>query len=433
MQQPAWLAEAWREFGQAERAGSAHNPRIVQLYADAGHPEIDNDEVAWCAAFLGACLERSGQHSTKSLMARSYASWGSEAEEPDYGAIAVLTRTADPALGHVGFVVGSSADTLFLLGGNQSDAVTVQAFPKDRLVSLRWPSDEQGPATKPEPPTPPDIFDRALAHVLAMEGGFSDDPYDPGGATNKGITLATFAAWRGEALSSRTQARLLAALKTITDDEVRQIYLKRYWRTSGCPGLHPALALMQFDTGVNHGPGTAIRILQQVVGSDVDGEIGPLTLAAIAKMPMTKLLDAYADNRRERYRAMPHFWRFGRGWLARVDKTLALARQIAGEHPSSMTSNGDQTMTDTTVVETGKWWGNSMTIWGALTTGMAAILPVIGPLFGFDITGELVGELGTQAVAAGQALVGLLGTLLTIAGRSRATLPIERRIFNVRL
>ena len=90
-------------------------------------------------------------------------------------------------------------------------------------------------------------------------------------------------------------------------------------------------------------------------------------------------------------------------------------------------------MTETTTETAGKWWGNSMTIWGALTTGLAAILPVFGPLFGLDLTGELIGQLGTQAVAAVQAIVVLLGTVLTITGRTRAAEPIERRIFNVRI
>lgn len=82
---------------------------------------------------------------------------------------------------------------------------------------------------------------------------------------------------------------------------------------------------------------------------------------------------------------------------------------------------------------TSKWWGNSMTIWGALTTGLAAILPVVGPLLGLDLTADLVAQLGAQSLAALQAIVALAGTLLTISGRIRATVPIERRAFNLRL
>jgi uncharacterized protein (TIGR02594 family) len=136
MDQPAWLSKAWQEFGQAERRGAASNPRIVRLYKDVGYAKIDHDDVAWCAAFLGACLERSGINSSRSLMARSYAEWGTRLATARTGAIAVLKRTSNPALGHVGFVVGETDSTLLLLGGNQGDAVCVSEFPKSRLLSL---------------------------------------------------------------------------------------------------------------------------------------------------------------------------------------------------------------------------------------------------------------------------------------------------------
>ncbi len=374
MQQPAWLAQAWLEFGQAERTGTASNPRIVALYRDAGHPRVASDEVAWCAAFLGACLERAGLRSTRSLMARSYATWGEGLTEPRAGAIAVLTRTQDPALGHVGLLVGATDDAIFLLGGNQADAVSVMRFPRSRLLSLRWPSATASTGVL-------DIFDRALRHVLEMEGGFSDDPHDPGGPTNKGITLGVYAAWKGESVDAQTAPRLRQALQQIADAEVRDIYRKRYWQTAGCAALPPALALMQFDAGVNHGPVTAIRILQEAVGAVVDGELGPATLQAVAAKPLLDILADYAGNRRARYRAMPHFWRFGRGWLTRVGRTLDLARDIAGTAAHPANRKGDLTMTDANSptdanAPEGKWWGNSMTIWGAVTTGLAAILPV---------------------------------------------------------
>ena len=112
--------------------GAANNPNVVRYYADAGHPEVRADEVAWCAAFVGACLERAGVGSTRSLMARSYLAWGQALDEPRTGAIAVLSRGADPSLGHVGFLVGLTASDIVLLAGNQGDAVSVQAFPRSR-------------------------------------------------------------------------------------------------------------------------------------------------------------------------------------------------------------------------------------------------------------------------------------------------------------
>ena len=86
-----------------------------------------------------------------------------------------------------------------------------------------------------------------------------------------------------------------------------------------------------------------------------------------------------------------------------------------------------------TMTDESKWWGNSMTIWGAITTGLAAILPVAGQIVGLDLSSDLVSQLGTQAVSAAQAIIALIGTLMTITGRVRATQPIERRAFTVKL
>src|SRR5262245_39000280 len=106
MTQPPWLELAWGDLGVAETPGPTHNARVVAYFAAVGHPEVTSDETAWCAAFLGACLERAGVHSTRSLAARSYLGWGEPISEFRSGAVAVLSRTPDPALGHVGFLVG---------------------------------------------------------------------------------------------------------------------------------------------------------------------------------------------------------------------------------------------------------------------------------------------------------------------------------------
>src|SRR5690606_16470515 len=123
MEQPAWLDHAWQEAGVREKPGPASNDRILQFFRDAGHPNVSSDEVAWCAAFIGACLERAGVRCTRSLLARSYLDWGMPLQSAKLGAIAVLSRGSNPAQGHVGFVLGAAEDKLFLLGGNQKDAV----------------------------------------------------------------------------------------------------------------------------------------------------------------------------------------------------------------------------------------------------------------------------------------------------------------------
>lgn len=85
--------------------------------------------------------------------------------------------------------------------------------------------------------------------------------------------------------------------------------------------------------------------------------------------------------------------------------------------------------TGTTAPDTGdsKWWGHSMTVWGVIITSLSTVLPTVGPLFGLNVTADLVQQLGNQVVQVAQALGGVVGTVLTIYGRMRATTSLERR------
>ena len=143
---------------------------------------------------------------------------------------------------------------------------------------------------------------------------------------------------KGVELTSDNFAAMKAELKAIPRATVRRIYYENYWQAAACPELPPALALFHFDAAVNQGVAGAARMLQQAVGADADGEIGPLTLAAVASHPVEETLAAYADVRRRRYRSLPTFWRFGRGWLSRVDTTLALANEIDRSMPALVPS-----------------------------------------------------------------------------------------------
>ena len=432
MNDARWLREAWREFGQAEKPGARANPRIVALFRDAGHPKVTRDEMAWCAAYVGACLERAGIPSTRSLMARSYRAWGERLAEPRIGAIAVFSRGRDPALGHVGFWLGEADGDVVLLGGNQGNAVSVGRYPKSRLLDVRWPATQSVAPDARSARSETDLFERALAHVLKMEGGFTNDPHDPGGPTNMGITLAVFAAWRKVTLSAGNRARMIRDLKRIDRAMVREIYRRRYWDVARCAELPAPLALMHFDAAVNHGPGAAVRILQEAVGTVVDGKIGPNTRAAIARTPVAEALAAYAAIRERRYRALPHFWRFGRGWLRRVKATLKLAHVLKAETDRNPSDNreGDNDMSTTqTTSGTTKWWGHSVTIWGTIITMLSIVVPAAAPVTGIDISGDQVRDAGEQTVEAIQAVGALVGTLLTIFGRMRASQPIEKSFF----
>lgn len=446
MQQPPWMTVAWAELGQSEVSGTAANPRVVDYFRQIGHGAVGDDETAWCAAFVGACLERAGFASTRSLMARSYLDWGEDAADPATGSVAILSRGENPSLGHVGFLVGMTDTAVYLLGGNQSDAVSVARFDRSRLLGTRMPSARATESAAADEHT----FDLALAHVLSLEGGWSDDAFDPGGPTNKGITLADYARERRIAVTAENFAALKAELQNISDRQLRDIYLTRYWRPARCPDLPPPLALMHFDATVNQGVGGAARMLQEALGVDIDGEIGPITLGAAHSRPFRSAVETYAAVRRRRYRSLTHFWRFGRGWLRRVDVTLSRAlkdgaRTASSQSHPSTSAQEIKPMPDpqanfpagfppsTQDGPDSKWWGQSMTIWGALLTALSTVLPLLGPILGITLTVDLVEKLGQDLVLLVQAAGGLIGTIMTILGRMRATTLLERRPVKLKL
>lgn len=138
---PKWLTLARAELGVKEGPGDANNPTVLKYYADAGHPEINADSIAWCAAFAGAMLERSGVPSSKQLNARSYLIWGKPVAKPYPGCVAVFSR-GDPRgwEGHVGFFLKEDGGNVQILGGNMGDAVTIGHEPKSRLLGYREPT-----------------------------------------------------------------------------------------------------------------------------------------------------------------------------------------------------------------------------------------------------------------------------------------------------
>lgn len=433
MEQPPWLAAAWAEFGVTEDEGSSDNPAIVQYAREIGQGSVTHDETAWCAAFAGAMLARGEQAHTGSLLARSYLNWGLEISVAKPGAVAILDRPGDVNAGHVGFVVGLAGDRIFLLGGNQNNRVCVSAFEANRVLSLRWPVEKAAsPVANAAAST---LFDRSLKHVLAMEGGFSDDPYDSGGPTNRGITLKDFADWKGVSSDAVSRNRLIEDLKRIPDDTVAAIYATRYWRPASCSHLPPPIALMHFDAAVNHGVGAANIMLQEAAGATRDGVIGPETLGAVSRFAQATLLDRYGERRLARYRSLSTFWRFGKGWLARVEATLTAARAEISPIPNNSTAaNGDHDMNTTAAMQANtKWWLQSKTIWGALITAAATVLPVLGPMIGIELPGEVVRQAGEQTISAVQALSGLFGTLLTIYGRLSATVPLVRMAVSLKV
>jgi uncharacterized protein (TIGR02594 family) len=427
--EPPWLAAARRELGTGEAAGFANNVRVLAYYRDAGHPEIAHDSVAWCAAFASAMLERSGIASPRTLRARDFLRWGTALDLPKPGCIVVLWRNSPSSgEGHVGFYAGDRGGRILLLGGNQGDRVSVAAFPREQVLGFRWPSGERQLASVSDEA----IFDQALAHVLEMEGGWTDDAFDPGGPTNKGITLAELARWDRTEVSADTIPALRARLRAIDTATVRQIYRANYWQPASCADLPAPIALFHFDTSVNQGVSRATRFLQTALAVDADGEVGPITLAAAAQADPSEIIDAYSELRRDHYRGLSHFWRFGPGWLNRVEATRKAALKLAAQPPAALPSQPSrkelQPMPTSTIPnqpQNTKWWGHSMTIWGVVVTTLTTVLPIAARALGYDISAQVVQDLGSQLTALIQALGGIAGIVMTIAGRARATQPLN--------
>lgn len=128
------------EIGVKEVTGNRDNPVIMQYYADAGHPHITHDETPWCAAFVGAILKKAGLPNTGLLTARSYLTYGVGLQTPEPGCIVVMTRgNPNSWEGHVGFYVEDAGPNIKVLGGNQSNSVSIASFPKAKVLAYRNP------------------------------------------------------------------------------------------------------------------------------------------------------------------------------------------------------------------------------------------------------------------------------------------------------
>lgn len=168
-------------------------------------------------------------------------------------------------------------------------------------------------------------FDKALARVLAHEGGFVHHAKDPGGATNQGITQRIYDAYRrGRKTRSRTVRLLLPA-------ERDAIYRRQYWDAVNGDILPKGADYVVFDGAVNSGPKQAIKWLQRALGAayrgKIDGVIGLATLAALDDVDdWAALIDRICDRRMIFLRSLKHWRTFGKGWTRRVDNVRAVGK-----------------------------------------------------------------------------------------------------------
>ncbi|MCB4767962.1 TIGR02594 family protein [Ancylobacter sp. Lp-2] len=146
-----WIEEARRHLGLREIKGPTHAPAILRMLEALDAPFRD-DEAAWCGTFAGWCIAAGLPHETLPPAPWGSINWlkfGIELKTPAYGCVAVFWHGAPSSWqGHVGFLVGQDRSAWHVLGGNQSDAVTVTRLARSRLRpgGLRWPAAFAAPA-----------------------------------------------------------------------------------------------------------------------------------------------------------------------------------------------------------------------------------------------------------------------------------------------
>lgn len=172
-------------------------------------------------------------------------------------------------------------------------------------------------------------WERAIDFVLQHEGGFVDDPDDPGGATNMGISLR-FLKDVDPALADIDGDGDVDAddIRAMTRVQAVRLYRHKFWDALWCPALPDDIALLVFDTGVNMGRGRAARLLQRSLnrcahaGLVVDGRIGPVTAAAARAFAGRGVVERYLFERAFDYcdicRANPVLKKYLFGWLLRL-------------------------------------------------------------------------------------------------------------------
>ena len=164
-------------------------------------------------------------------------------------------------------------------------------------------------------------FEHALALLLVHEGGFVNNPKDPGGMTNLGVTRAVWEAWVGHPVTE-------AEMRALTPDKVAPLYRRKYWSAVGGDVVSSGLDYCLFDFAVNSGPGRAVKTLQECLGVTVDGALGEATLKAALAVPATQTIDAVCDRRLAFLQALPTWPTFGRGWALRVADVKRDARTL---------------------------------------------------------------------------------------------------------
>jgi lysozyme family protein len=154
-------------------------------------------------------------------------------------------------------------------------------------------------------------WQKSLDLILKSEGGYVDNPADPGGRTNLGVTQKTWESWVGRPSNEKE-------MRALTPSDVAPLYKKKYWDAICGDDLPSGVDYLVFDFAINAGVGRSAKTLQSAVGTTPDGAIGKMTIGAVNKIDKKDLINKFSDEKVKFYQYLPTFSTFGKGWLNRV-------------------------------------------------------------------------------------------------------------------
>jgi len=161
-------------------------------------------------------------------------------------------------------------------------------------------------------------FPKSLALILKSEGGFSNDPRDPGGMTNLGVTNWSWQAYVGRPVDE-------AEMRSLTPQKVAPFYKTQYWDACKCDELPLGIDYAVFDFAVNAGISRASKTMQAALGTAADGIVGPATIGVAVNADPDHFLEKFSAAKEQFYRGLPTFCNFGKGWLRRVSEVKQTA------------------------------------------------------------------------------------------------------------
>lgn len=150
-------------------------------------------------------------------------------------------------------------------------------------------------------------FEQCFTQLIHHEGGYVNNPKDPGGETKYGISKRSYPD---------------VDIANLTLDQAKAIYLRDFWQRARCDELPPAIAFLVFDCAVNSGIGQAIRFLQRALGVADDGQIGPMTIAAVGRVDAESLAARFCGQRLEFMTKLTTWDVFSKGWARRIAEQL---------------------------------------------------------------------------------------------------------------